>query len=237
MKMLVLAGGFGTRLQVAVSAVPKALAPVGGVPFLRLQIQHWIGQGVKSFVFLLHHQSDLIISFLESQKNGLLQNCDVQWLVEPTPLDTGGAVAFAVEQLHLAGDFLVTNADTWLGEGFKDLSLVAAPAMAVVELRDASRYGRVQLNDQSRVTEFHEKSSFQDIGWINAGLYLLNAELFIDWDHLPFSLERVALPTWVASHKLNAVVINSDFIDIGVPDDYYRFCRWIETDRKGTLCS
>jgi D-glycero-alpha-D-manno-heptose 1-phosphate guanylyltransferase len=237
MKILVLAGGFGTRLQSVVSNVPKALAPIGSVPFLHLQLQHWIDQGVKSFVFLLHHQSDLIINFLKLEQHRLLQDCDVQWLVEPKPLDTGGAVAFAVERLHLAGDFLVTNADTWLGSGIKDMCQATAPAMAVVELSDVSRYGRVQLGAQNRVTAFHEKNGCAEVGYINAGLYLLNAALFKDWDHLPFSMERVAFPAWLARENLKAVSLNTDFIDIGVPDDYFRFCYWIETDRKGALCS
>lgn len=237
MKMLVLAGGFGTRLQSVVSAVPKALAPVGSVPFLHLQIQHWIDQGVKSFVFLLHHQSDLIVTYLESEKDELLQRCEVRCLVEPTPLDTGGAVAFAIEQLDFSGDFLVTNADSWLGAGITDMLQTTSPAMAVVELSDASRYGRVQLNVQNRVAAFHEKNGVQDVGLINAGLYRLNTEFFKEWDHSPFSLERVAFPALVARGDLKAVTLNTDFIDIGVPDDYFRFCRWVETDRKGALCS
>ena len=40
MRLLVLAGGFGTRLKSVVNDVPKALAPVGSVPFLQLQIEH-----------------------------------------------------------------------------------------------------------------------------------------------------------------------------------------------------
>jgi D-glycero-alpha-D-manno-heptose 1-phosphate guanylyltransferase len=237
MKMLVLAGGFGTRLQSVVSAVPKALAPVGSVPFLHLQIQHWIDQGVTSFVFLLHHQSALIIEYLESEKDGLLQRCEVQCLVEPTPLDTGGAVAFAVEQLDFSGDFLVTNADSWLGAGITDMFQITAPAMAVVELSDASRYGRVQLNAQNLVTAFHEKNGDQGVGLMNAGLYRLNTDFFKRWDGLPFSLERVWFPASVARGDLKAVTLNTDFIDIGVPDDYFRFRRWIESDRKGALCS
>ena len=90
--MFVLAGGFGTRLQ-SVVEVPKALAPVGDVPFLRLQIEHWIAQGLNSFVFLLHYQADLIINFLEIEKTSLLKDCEVQWLVEPKPMGTGGAIA------------------------------------------------------------------------------------------------------------------------------------------------
>ena len=68
MKLLVLAGGFGTRLRTAVTDVPKPLAPVGDVPFLQLQIEHWLDQGIREFTFLLHHQADQIVAFLKAQQ-------------------------------------------------------------------------------------------------------------------------------------------------------------------------
>ena len=61
MRLLVLAGGFGTRLKTSIGDVPKALAPIGGIPFLQLQLEHWLSQGVQEFNFLLHHQADQII--------------------------------------------------------------------------------------------------------------------------------------------------------------------------------
>ena len=239
MKLLVLAGGFGTRLQSVVSEVPKALAPVGDVPFLHLQIEHWRSQGINSFAFLLHHQSDLIISFLQKEQlAGELTDCEVRWLVEATPMDTGGAVAYAVEQIGLTGNFLVTNADTWLGTSIANVTHAKAPAMAVVKVADAARYGSVLFDEQFHVTAFQEKNGdSQGAGWINAGLCQLNAASFKDWDHLPFSLERVTFPAMVARRELKAVAMQAEFIDIGVPDDYYRFCRWIAADRKGTLWS
>ena len=235
--MLVLAGGFGTRLQSVVADVPKALAPVGQIPFLYLQIEHWIAQGLRSFVFLLHHQADLIISFLEAEKKGLLKESEVTWFIEPTPMDTGGAVAYAVKQLNLLGCFLLTNADTWLGAGFEDISRTAAPSMAVLSLRDASRFGQVQFNDQLNVTVFSEKSSSQGPGWINAGLCHLNTDFFKDWNGQPFSLERSLFPELASRGALKAVPLQTDFIDIGIPDDYFRFCQWIAEARKSKLCS
>ena len=238
MKLLVLAGGFGTRLQAVLPARPKALAPVVGVPFLKLQIEHWKAQGIHSFAFLLHHQADLIISFLQRERqSGALKGCEVRWLVEPQPMDTGGAVAYAVEQIGLKGSFLVTNADSWLGTGIADVIKAKSPAMAVIRLQDASRYGRVQFDQQQHITTFDEKNNIQGAGWINAGLCHLNAESFRDWNQLPFSLERQTFPAMVASGELQAITIETDFIDIGVPDDYYRFCRWIAAGRKGTLWS
>ena len=237
MKLLVLAGGFGTRMQSALAAVPKALAPVGNVPFLHLQIEHWKNQGIKSFTFLLHHQADLIIDFLrQEQETGVLNGCEIHWLVEPMPLDTGGAVAYAVHQLGLTDNFLLTNADTWLGACIASVTQAEAPAVAVVEMSDTARYGRVQFDAQHSVTGFQEKNSkSQEACWINAGLCQLNASSFKDWDHLPFSLERVTFPAMVERRELKAVALQTEFIDIGVPDDYYRFCRWIATNRKGNL--
>ena len=237
MKLLVLAGGFGTRLQSVVAEVPKALAPVGTVPFLQLQIDHWVTQGINSFVFLLHHQADLVIGFLQKEKKtGVLMGCEVCWLVEPMPMGTGGAVAYAVEQLQLTGNFLVANVDTWLGTGMTDMARARAPAMAVVELLNVTRYGRVQFDQQHRVTAFQEKNNDRGAGWINAGLCKLDAKYFQGWNHLPFSLELVTFPAMVASGELQAAILRTDFIDIGIPDDYYRFCCWIEADRKGALC-
>ena len=237
MKLLVLAGGFGTRLKTVVTDLPKALAPIGDVPFLRLQLDHWLAQGLREFTFLLHHQADQIIAFLEEHRSGLLKCCQVNWLIEPVPLDTGGAIAHAVKTFDLKDEFLVTNADSWLGGGIFELMQSAAPAMAVVNLGDVSRYGRVHFDHSQRVSAFTEKNGQSAVGWINAGLYHLNAILFKNWDGQSFSLERDLFPTLVQNRRLTAVPLQTDFIDIGVPADYNRFCGWVATGRRNPLCN
>jgi D-glycero-alpha-D-manno-heptose 1-phosphate guanylyltransferase len=235
MKLLVLAGGLGTRLQGAVSGTPKALAPISGVPFLRLQIEHWVGQGVNSFVFLLCHQAEQIIDFLQREKNDSLAGCLMQYVIEPTPLGTGGAVAYAVDFLHIQGDFLITNADTWLSFGFENLMLHDSPAMLVLKVGDTGRYGTVIFDDNKCITTFVEKSIDKGEGWINAGLYLMSAELFSGWDHRAFSLEEVTLPKLAQMGIFKAAPVEAPFIDIGIPDDYFRFCHWVESKKIGNL--
>jgi NDP-sugar pyrophosphorylase family protein len=184
---------------------------------------------------LLHHQSEKIVSFLKAEKNGILKDCKVQYLIEPIPMDTGGAVAYAVQQLHLSDNFLVTNADTWNGSSFQDLVRSEAPSMGVLKFHDTSRYGRVKFDGQFYVTDFEEKSYKKGPDWINAGLYHLHCDLFKGWNGQPFSLERSFLPKLANYGALTAVTLQTNFIDIGIPSDYFRFCQWIASDRKGIL--
>lgn len=237
MKLLVLAGGSGSRLKSVLPDTPKALAPVGGVPFLALQLENWIDQGISSFVFLLHHQSDQILSFLDSVKHGLLNGCEVRSVIEPSPMDTGGAVAFAVRELGLTDDFLMTNADTWLGSGISQLTTSISPTIAAIYLNDTSRYGQVQFDHRFAVTAFGEKRASGVPGWINGGLCRLHPNLFEGWDGMRFSLEMEMFPRLVQQGQLNVAPIESDFIDIGVPEDYQRFCSWVAAGREGKLCN
>lgn len=226
MRLLVLAGGFGTRLRGTIADTPKALAPVGGIPFLKLQLENWLAQGLSNFTFLLHHQADQIISFLKSLEDNMLRECEIQYLVEPVPMNTGGAIAYAVGKLKVKGSFLVANADTWLGDGVSQISSINAPAMTVVELINTDRYGRVQFDSEHYITSFHEKSVEVSKGWVNAGLCHLSVDLFNQWNGNPFSLETELFGVLAKHRRLKAVPLRTSFIDIGVPEDYKSFCSW-----------
>ena len=233
--LLVLAGGFGTRLRSAVSEVPKPLALVEGRPYLAYLMDVWYEQGMRSFIFLLHHQAGLIAAFLAAaEKAGFWPGSQIRLLVEPEPMGTGGAVAFAVRELGLEGSFLVANADTWLGSGLQAMTDAPVPAMAVIAVPDTVRYGHVRV-ESNKIVAFEEKQSSSGPGLINAGLYHLKADLFQNWDGHAFSMERELFPAIVSANKLVAVPLKTDFIDIGIPEDYFRFCRWIKSQKTEIL--
>ena len=236
--LLVLAGGFGTRLRTAVADVPKPLAPVGGRPFLHYAIENWRRQGVGRLVLLLHHQAGLIAESLAAHPP-LTAGLQIDVAVEPQPLGTGGAIAHAVRRCELAGTFMVANADTWLGSGIDALADAPAPAVGMVRVDRVERYGSLGV-EGDRIVAFAEKASHGEesrpgSGWINAGLYRFDAGPFGAWDGSPFSLERDLLPTLAARGTLRGVPLDTDFIDIGVPQDYARFCRWMESGKAGSL--
>jgi NDP-sugar pyrophosphorylase family protein len=231
--ILVLAGGFGSRLKPLVSDVPKPLAPVCGKPFLIHLFENLYSSGAREFIFLLHYEADAIKEILSDMTNiNDLHDVKVTSLVEDMPLGTGGSIMNAINVLNIDESFMVINADTWLGSGFKQLSLTAPNTIAAVHVEDCSRYGALVLTD-GKIERFLEKKSSIGSGLINAGLYHLSPDIFNQvLDDTIFSLEADIFPSIVNMGMLSAIKINTNFIDIGVPEDYLRFCRWIESGKK-----
>ncbi len=221
--LLVLSGGFGTRLRSVVQGIPKALAPVGNVPFLDILIESWLKNGFNKLVFLLHYEADQIISFLNEKKSQFPGTIKIEFVVEQKPLGTGGAVVNAIRECKIREDFFVINADTWLGDGPATMLSANSPSIGVIEVEDTSRYGAVTIDENNFITGFSEKSNSGGGGWINAGLYKVHPDHFAQVADSVFSMEKVILPNLSEAGILKAVRLDDDFIDIGVPEDYYRF--------------
>jgi D-glycero-alpha-D-manno-heptose 1-phosphate guanylyltransferase len=221
---IILAGGLGTRLQSAVPDRPKCLAPVGDRSFLEIQLELLVQQGVTDFVLSLGYLAKQVVE----EVNRLRDRFDVRTVIEPQPLGTGGAMAFTMRYLGL-DEVLVTNGDTFLGGNLSamlqplDLNRQELARMAVIHVPDRRRFGGVQaLGD--RVVSFSEKGA-SGPGWINAGLYRLHAMVFDSPQPCSaFSFETQILPGLAANGKLGASQIDGVFTDIGIPDEYYRFC-------------
>ena len=171
--VLILAGGFGTRLKSAVPDLPKPLAPVKGRPFLLYLLDNLINQGARTFIILLHHQAELIKSaILEYIDQSETLSLSVKFVIEKEPLGTGGAINNAIKIHSLTGSFIVLNGDTWLSGGLEKINNSPINSIAAVKIEDTSRYGALCLSD-SFVVSFREKVFSDRAGYINAGMYHL----------------------------------------------------------------
>lgn len=224
-QLLVLAGGFGTRLRSLVSDVPKPLAPVSGAPFLQHLILNWKSQGINHLVLLLHYEAEKIQELISTMNNiGLLEGIKIDIIVEERPLGTGGSVLNAVKCLSIKESFLVANADTWLSEGIESMIGSAPCSIGSVKVDDISRYGGLDIKD-GYVRLFNEKKGEVKPGFINAGLYHLTPEVFQAYNlKSAFSIEDTVFPDLVKSNQLRAIEMKGDFVDIGIPSDYLSFC-------------
>ena len=113
---LILAGGFGTRLQSIVKDVPKPMAPINGIPFLDYQLFYLKQQGISQVILSVGHLFEAIQQRYQTNFNGL----EIKYAIEDSPLGTGGAIrgltmaAFDLEK----SVFIATSAFIDLGIDF-----------------------------------------------------------------------------------------------------------------------
>ena len=229
MQLVVLAGGFGTRLKSVLNGLPKPLADINGQPFLKLLFQNWVNNGFNDFVLCLHYEADKIIKFVkQEQEFGILKNCKIQFSIEPTPMGTGGAISYAVNNLDIENDILITNADTWLDQDYKNITNSNSNTITIVQVENTERYGSIVFDNINRVDYFSEKGKSTGPGFINAGFYKLSKSYFNNWNGEAYSIETNLFPALVNEKKLKCIVSKNNFIDIGIPEDYNKFCEWFK---------
>jgi NDP-sugar pyrophosphorylase family protein len=220
---LLLVGGMGARLQSVLPSTPKPLAPIGNGPFLRLLVQQSRSQGINRLVMCTGHLADQIErEFGDGGTWGMTIDYSREW----RPLGTGGAVKFAERHLTQVSDFLVLNGDSFLELDFQELFRFhrkhgGLVSMAVCRVPDSARYGTVQLDTDSRVVGFNEKTGAQVPGIINGGVYVFHREILQQIPEGPASLEKDVFPR-LLEHGVYALEEHGMFIDIGTPEDYAR---------------
>jgi len=217
---IVLAGGLGTRLREVVPDLPKPMALVAGKPFLEIVLADLARKGVGRVILSIGFMAEKIMSHFGSRYAGM----DICYVVENTPLGTGGGVRLAMSECRQDHVFIF-NGDTFL-----DLEIEALerhwqahryPIIVGREVPDTSRYGRL-LTDNGRVIGFAEKGIFGP-GLINAGCYVFGkGQLDAFPLNTEFSLENDYLAKMVLDVRLEVFITLGHFIDIGVPEDYAR---------------
>lgn len=220
MEAIVLAGGLGTRLRSTVPNLPKVMAPVCGRPFLEILLRSLSAKGCQRVVLSLGYMADIVRNHIGARFEGI----EVVYEVEETPLGTGGALRAAIERC-LTDHALVLNGDTYLDLELGNVEAlwqqVRRPIIVAREVSDTSRYGRL-LTDNGRLAGFTEKG-LSGRGLINAGYYLLPRDVARSFPSAKaFSLENDFLVPAIPARQFEVFTTRGQFIDIGVPEDYFR---------------
>jgi mannose-1-phosphate guanylyltransferase len=219
---LILAGGEGTRLRPLTTTYPKPVVPLVDRPFIGFMLDWLQDHGVDEVVMSCGHMADGVRAVLG---DGSRFGVRLQFVEEPRPLGTGGALKFAEDLLDER--FLMLNGDI-----LTDLDLTAQleqhertgarATLALTPVEDPSAYGLVRLDGNDEVTEFVEKPSADQIDTsnINAGAYVLDRSVLeLLAPGQPASIERDVFPRLVG-HELYGFVADGYWMDIGTPERY-----------------
>jgi len=191
MKVLLLAGGFGTRLSEETVIRPKPMVEIGAKPILWHIMKIYSTYGFNEFVVLLGykgyyikeyfanyflHQSDVTID-MSNGKMKILNNSSEPWKV--TLLDTGlhTMTGGRIKQAkNIIGDdsFMLTY-----GDGISDINIDKlvefhkshGKSMTMTSYQPDGRFGALNIEENNQVTHFLEKPK-GDGGWINAGFFV-----------------------------------------------------------------
>lgn len=219
---LILAGGFGTRLQAVVSNLPKPMAPVNGEPFLNYQLRYLKHFGIKKIILSVGYLHNVILSYYGHHFEGM----DMQYAIEEQPLGTGGGIRLALQNTSEKQVF-VLNGDSFFDADLaafyqKHTSSAANFSLALRRVENASRYGQVITNPFHTIVSFKEKSEHKEAGTINAGIYILQRELFLSNtpEGTGFSIEKDFFEKKAKELTIKGFEFKGHFIDIGIPEDY-----------------
>ena len=192
------------------------------MPFLEYILDHLVTCGAAEIVLAVSYMWEQIRDHFGTEFEGV----PLRYSVESEPLGTGGAMQQAMQCLD-EQDIVVLNGDTLFPvdlqamlEQHRDSG--ALLTMAVKQVEDAQRFGRLRVDDRGTVCAFLEKQNGGP-GLINGGVYAINKALFERCRHgARFSFEKDLLEPAVAEIRPRAFVSDAYFIDIGIPEDYER---------------
>jgi glucose-1-phosphate cytidylyltransferase len=196
MKVIILAGGFGTRLSEYTDLIPKPMVPVGGKPILWHIMDTYARHGHKDFYLALGYKADLIKDYFLKYRSlnsdfsinlatGAInshQVNSVDWSV--TLVDTGKNTMTGGRVKRMS-DF-IGNETVLLtyGDGVSNVNVTElidfhkqhGKMVTVTAVRPSARFGEL-ITDGEAVVEFKEKPQLHD-GWINGGYFVIEPEFF-----------------------------------------------------------
>lgn len=223
MKVVILAGGFGTRLSEETEIKPKPMIEIGGKPIIWHIMKIYSHYGFNDFIICLGykgyiikeyflnyflHQSDVEID-LRLNTHKIINSVSEPWKV--TLVDTGletmtGGRLRRIKKFISDDTFLATYGDGLTNVNIKDLVYFHTKKgkfATITAVQPPGRFGALEITDDGDVKTFLEKPQ-GDGGWINGGFFVLEPQVldYIDSDYTVF--EREPLETLAKERKMAA---------------------------------
>jgi len=200
MQVVILAGGFGTRLSEETDLIPKPMVRIGNIPILKHIMNIYSNFGHKDFVIAIGYKSEVIQEYFQKESN---QDWNITLVETGLETSTAGRIKKLENQLH--EEFMLTYGDglcniniNHLLEHHKKFGKLAT----VTAVRPPARFGTIEVSN-GIVTKFSEKDP-QDAGWINGGFFCLNKRICAFITDSTTSFESEPLNQLVAIEQLTA---------------------------------
>ncbi|MCL1830597.1 MAG: sugar phosphate nucleotidyltransferase [Oscillospiraceae bacterium] len=216
--VIIMAGGYGTRLYPYTEILPKPLLPVGNATITELIIDRFRKFGCRDFSLVLGYKRNLIKSYFSE----IPTEYTISYIDEDQPLGTGGGLAFFKGVFE--APVFVTYCDNVIEADYIDIlqsHIESASILTMVVARKHTKipYGVIELDESGAIIGINEKPEYTNL--INTGFYVISPE-FIDMveDNEFQHITDIALKLADEGHRIGSYLIDDGcFIDIGQLDD------------------
>ena len=201
MKVVILAGGLGTRISEYTKTIPKPMIRINKVPILIHLINHYRKYNFNDFYIATGYKSNVIKNYFNKNK---IKNCKINLIDTGLNTMTGGRLKRLSKYLGNE-TFLMTYGDGLSNVNIKKLGKFHKQKKKLVTLtavRPPARFGAIKITN-NKVRYFKEKSSL-DEGWINGGFFVIEPEIFRYIKNDKTYLERSPLEKIASKGQLTA---------------------------------
>ena len=222
MKIVILAGGFGTRLSEYTDRIPKPMVEIHGKPILVHLIENYYAQGFDEFVIALGYKSSYVKNYFVQQLH-IHGNLSIDFTSGKSIVDDANGPKYKVDLIdtglnsltgdrlrklrpHLTERFMFTYGDGLSDVNLKELLKFHEQNQSIATItavRPRARFGAVEISDTGIVKSFKEKAQ-TEVGRINGGFMVMEPEIFEYLSDSLCILEREPLERLCASGNLSA---------------------------------
>ncbi len=180
MKAVIMAGGFGTRIQPLTGSLPKPMIPLFNRPIMLHIVELLKKYDITELVMLLYHQPFYIKNFF---RDGSDFGVKITYVTPIADMGTAGAVKAA--EKYLDERFLVISGDLLTDFNLKKIvdfhvDHKAKATITLTSVKDPLQFGVVITDKEKHITQFLEKPGWGEVisDTVNTGIYLLEPEIF-----------------------------------------------------------
>lgn len=222
--IVIMAGGFGTRLRPLTSVLPKPLIPIGDKTMLEEIFDRFSNYGCKDFFISVNYKADLIKYYIQNQKLPF----NIEYLEEDKPTGTAGSLSMLKTKIN--STFFVTNCDILIEQDYSEIldyhrennneiTIVAALKHYPIS------YGTIETCENGKLVQLIEKPELTFK--INSGMYILEPHLIneIPKDQL-FHITHLIEQIKERQGKIGVFPVSEgSWNDIGNWDEYFKFIK------------
>lgn len=222
-RVVIMAGGLGTRLGTLTKDIPKPMLPIAGKPVLERIIEEFASMGFIHFTICLNYKAKVIQDYF---MNGSKWNVNIDYTLEEERMGTAGALTL-IEREKLISPFFVINGDILTKIDYIDfmqqhVSGKSLATMAVKQYEEYIPYACVKFDEKTKELNYIVEKP-KNIHYINTGVYILDPESL---DFIPektfFDMPSLFDTLMIEKKKLQVYTMNNHWIDIGFPHDYQK---------------